>query len=111
MQEKNFGLSNGYVFHNVFSKFKLLKQFVQDVYDFDLSGYHFIHSEFDKVTANECTLTLTNGKRNVLIEMKTKKLDGLNDSVVFFTNDIGSIMYEKARKKYPTIILGSRRYL
>lgn len=111
MQEKICGLSNGYVFHHVFSKFHLLKQFAKDMYEFDLTGYHFIDSEYSKVSTNECTLTLTNGTKNVLVEMETKKLDGFDDTLIFFTHDIGPIMYKKANKKYPTVILGSRRYL
>lgn len=111
MSKKMYGLSNGYVFHDVFSELKLLKQFAKDVYEFDLTGYHFVHSEFDKVSTNACTLTLTNGTRNILVEMEAKKLDGFDDTIVFFTNYIGLVTYKKANKKYPTLILGVRRYL
>ena len=111
MNDKLVGLSNGYCFQYVFKDFKLLKQFAKDVYGFDLTGYHFIHSEFDKVSRDECTLTLTNGKRNVLVKKKTKKLEGFDNTVVFFVNDKGPTMYKRAHKNYPTIILGSRRYL
>lgn len=111
MAKKFYGLSNGYVFQHVFQNLKSLNYFTTNVYDFDLSGYRYINSEFSKVSTNECVLTLTNGKQNVLVHMETKKLDGFKNDVVFFINNVGPITYKKVNRKYPTIILGIKRYI
>lgn len=77
MKQKFYNLSNDYLFKTVFRNFRLLKQMVIDIYNFDLSGYSFdnpkIQSDNKNLSNGEYDLLLTNGIDYVILEMQNSK--------------------------------------
>ena len=99
-------LSNGYVFQYVFKNLNLLTTMAKDLFDFNLTGYRLINSEYSKVSDNKCVMTLTNGTENVIVYMKNDKISGSDDhDFTTFMVEARPLTYEKMQKEYPTTVL------
>ena len=70
-------LSNGYVFQYVFKNLNLLTTMAKDLFDFNLTGYRLINSEYSKDDHDFTT----------------------------FMVEARPLTYEKMQKEYPTTVL------
>lgn len=104
MTQPFYNLSNDYVFKSIFSHFPLLKQMLKEVFNFDLSGYHFISPKIPnknkKLKAGECDLVLTNGKHYVIIEMQNRKCGSLENRTNIYMNYFSQLDWQKGDESY-----------
>lgn len=107
MKQQFYNLSNDYLFKCVFSNFILLKQMLRDVFNFDLSGYHFISPRIPNknkgLKAGECDLVLMNGRHYVIVEMQNRRCGSLENRTNIYMNYFSRLDWQKGDENYSGI--------